>query len=85
MKTILQLCLLMLSCVLVAQENLKALADLAGNPQLFDRNTLFEQRDASGKPYLKFFNDDHMMMSIYTLKGIKMANPHIQLKKFTMC
>ncbi len=48
--------------VVMAQEDHAKLRDTLGDLALFDRQELLDAQSNSQKPYLNFFNNDHMMM-----------------------
>jgi len=58
----------LLAFVGFAQEDLSTVSDEAGNVKLFAERMLLDKQAELEKPYLSFFNNEHMMMGIYHLK-----------------
>ncbi len=69
MRHLIGLVLIFCSYWALAQDDYSVLKDDEGNIELFAEQMLLDKQDELEKPYLSFFNNDHMMMGIYTLKA----------------
>ena len=69
MKYLVTLLFLLSSYAMDAQEDLSVLQDGEGNVKLFAEKMLLDKQDELERAYLPFFDNDHMMMGIYTLKA----------------
>ncbi len=62
---------ILFTCILISNasaQELSSVQDPNGNVALFHQTSLLHMQDSLEKPYLSFFNNDHLMMGIYTLK-----------------